>query len=256
MKTICFGTIIRQFDAINSTNEFAEKLLLNEKPCEGSVILAGYQKEGHGTGGNTWYSEAGKNLLASIILYPEFLPPASQFELNKVISLAVLYCVKGFLPNARVTIKWPNDIYVGYRKIAGILIKNSITGTKTENTIVGIGLNVNQNSFPSSLNNPISLSQVSGQTFDVLLVLQQLMEFLEILYQKLKLGEFGFISDQYLQNLLNMNRKSWYHKDNLAFEGIIKGVSQFGRLIMEVDNELVEYDFKEITFLFKNFQSQ
>jgi len=256
MKTRCFGTIINKLETTDSTSLFAEKLLQTEKPCEGSVILAGFQQDGRGAGNNTWQSEAGKNLLASIILYPEFLPPGDQFELNKVISLAVLFCVQGFLPKANVQIKWPNDIYVDYRKIAGILTKNSITGNKIGHTIVGVGINVNQEAFPDDLPNPVSIRQLSGLTVDIQSVLVQLMDFLNILYHKLEVGELGFIDNQYLKNLLNMNRKTWYQKGNQVFEGKITGVSRFGRLQMEINDEMHEYDFKEITLLFKNISSQ
>jgi BirA family biotin operon repressor/biotin-[acetyl-CoA-carboxylase] ligase len=173
-----------------------------------------------------------------------------------VISLAVLYCVQGFLPKSNVLIKWPNDIYVDYRKIAGILTKNSITGNKIGHTIVGIGINVNQMTFPADLPNPVSIKQLSELTVDIQSVLDRLMEFLGILYHKLEAGELGFINNQYLKNLLNMNQKAWYQQGNQVFEGTITGVSRYGRLQMEVDNEIREYDFKEITFLFKNISSQ
>lgn len=255
MKDRCFGSIINHFETIDSTSLFAEKLLLTEKPCEGSVILAGFQQDGRGAGGNSWHSEAGKNLLFSTILYPDFLPPAEQFQLNKVVSLAVLLCVKGFLPKANVMTKWPNDIYVDYRKIAGILIKNAIIGNKIGYSIVGVGLNINQETFPADLPNPVSLRQVTGQIVDIQEVLNQFMELLSVLYHKLEVGDMGFINDQYLKNLLNMNQKSWYQQGDQIFEGKITGVSRFGKLQMEVEDEIREYDFKEITFLFKNIQS-
>lgn len=256
MKTRCFGSVINRFDTIDSTNQFAEKLLLSEKPCEGSVILAGFQETGHGTGSNVWHSEAGKNLLASIILYPDHVIPANQFVLNKVISLAVLYCVKSLIPSQEILIKWPNDIYANYRKIAGILTKNSIMGSKIGYSIVGVGLNVNEEKFPPELPNPVSIKQLSGQNHEIDEVLKILMNFLEIWYEKLEFDEVDFIHDEYLKNLLNLNRKAWYRKENQVFEGIIRGVSPFGKLRMEADNEVTEYDFKEISFLFKNFESQ
>lgn len=256
MKKRCFGNIINRFDTIDSTNLFAERLLLHEKPCEGSVILAGFQETGHGAGSNTWHSEANKNLLASIFLYPEHIQPANQFVLNKVISLAVLYCVKSLVPSGKVLIKWPNDIYVDYKKIAGILTKNSIMGNKIGHSIVGIGLNVNEDKFPPELPNPVSIMQLSQQKHEIDEVLKILMNFLEILYQKLEYDKFDFIHDEYLKNLLNLNRKAWYRKGSQVFEGIIRGVSPFGKLRMETDGEVMEYDFKEISFLFKNFESQ
>lgn len=255
MRNRCFGSIINQFETIDSTSLFAEKLLLTETPCEGSVILAGFQMDGRGAGSNTWQSEAGKNLLASTILYPDFLPPDEQFQLNKVVSLAVLFCVKGFLPKANVMIKWPNDIYVDYRKIAGILIRNAITGNKICHSVVGIGLNINQDTFPADLPNPISIKQVSGRFIEIQVVLIQFMELLSVLYHKMEIGVMDFINDQYLKNLLNMNQKAWYQQGDQIFEGRITGVTRFGKLQMEVEDEIKEYDLKEITFLFKNIQS-
>ena len=116
-------------DIAGSTNEYMlDKIKAGIISEEGTVVIANYQSVGKGLDQNTWESEAGKNLMFSILLKPGFLKADQQFQLTKIISLAVYDFVRNYLPNERIKVKWPNDIYVGNKKIAGILISNTIKG--------------------------------------------------------------------------------------------------------------------------------
>ncbi len=124
---------------VESTNNYANQLILSDAAEEGTVVLAHYQKKGKGQHGNNWESEDEKNLLMSIIIFPGFLDAGKQFLISKVVSLALIDFLK--TETEDVSIKWPNDIYVGKNKIAGILIENSVKGTNMFSAILGIGLN-------------------------------------------------------------------------------------------------------------------
>jgi len=241
---------ILKFNTLSSTNTYAEEILASGQPPEGTVIVADMQTNGQGAGHNTWESEAGKNLLATIILYPDFLPADKQFLLNKCISLAVLKCIKYFAHDNDTSIKWPNDIYVGNKKIGGILIKNTISGQALQNCIVGIGLNINQEYFDKLLPNPVSLLQIIGHETNLDEILAVLYGFVEEEYVKLATGKMDVLDSEYLQNLKFYNQPAKFKAGRFTLEGVICGVSEFGKLKVNVEGKIREFDLKEIEFLF------
>ena len=145
-----------RLNRVNSTNKYAVEMIAKSKPIEGTVISASFQYEGRGQIGRFWESEAEKNITCSTILRPDFLEASDQFQLNIAISLALHDFISHFLDNKDVKIKWPNDIYVGDKKIAGILLQNSLIGKKVNSTIVGTGININQTEFSGDVPNPTS----------------------------------------------------------------------------------------------------
>ena len=159
--------------ATHSTNTLLKELLAKGEWPEGERFLyTAFQTAGRGQAGNGWESEEGKNLLCSILL-----PPRKElFDLNVLTAVAVQRLLgKGF------TIKWPNDIYYGDKKIAGILIENAILGNEVKYSIAGIGLNVNQTTFLSSAPNPVSLKLISGKEMAIDALMQALMNQIEAL---------------------------------------------------------------------------
>ena len=159
--------------ATHSTNTLLKELLAKGEWREGERFLyTAFQTAGRGQAGNGWESEEGKNLLCSILL-----PPKKElFDLNVLTAVAVQRLLgEGF------TIKWPNDIYYGDKKVAGILIENAIIGNEIKYSIAGIGLNVNQTTFLSSAPNPVSLKQISGKETDIDALMQALMTQIEAL---------------------------------------------------------------------------
>jgi len=146
---------IISFDSLPSTNNELKNRLKTNDLSEFTTILTSYQTNGRGQQSNVWESADGLNLTFSVLLKPVFLEPALQFYLSKIVALALTDVLMKYVDE--LSIKWPNDIYVGEKKIAGILIENSLMGSCIDTCVVGIGLNVNQLSFQSSAPNPISL---------------------------------------------------------------------------------------------------
>ena len=159
----------------DSTNTRLKQLLATGQAPD--YIYAGYQTAGRGQTGNGWESERGKNLVCSILVESRKSKVESLFDLNVAVSVAVHRAVTGDglrvtgdglqVTGDEVTIKWPNDIYWGDRKLAGILIENAIVGGELRYAIAGIGLNVNQTEFRSDAPNPISLRQITGREQDI-----------------------------------------------------------------------------------------
>ncbi len=250
MKKRNIGKNIIKINDVDSTNKFLVDISKLGKIKEGTVIFARHQYSGKGQGDNFWESEADKNLTISIIIYPYFLQAKKQFLLNKVVSLAVYDYVKTVLKNYKISIKWPNDVYIGKKKVAGILINNYIRGDKFVYSIVGIGLNINQTVFKSNAPNPISLKNVTDRDFDVRKCLNDLLLFIENRYSQLKDRKENIINYDYINSLFQYNSFNKYKFHDKIIEAKIIGVSEFGKLILENrDSKKFESDLKEIVFI-------
>ena len=159
-STLFIGQNLVKLSEVNSTNTYLKELVSKSEPLiEGTVIMADHQFAGRGQKDNIWYSQAGKNLTFSIYLKPSSLAVSKQFVLNMVICLGIVDALKPILGNDS-KIKWPNDIYFKNNKLGGILIENSTKGYQLKESIIGIGLNVNQKDFPESLSRVTSISNV------------------------------------------------------------------------------------------------
>lgn len=249
MQKLLFLQNIKRFHEIESTNISAERWITDESPPEGSAVVASFQTKGAGMAGNSWESEADKNLLVSFILYPDFLDASDQFMINKVVSLAVQECVRKFVGSAEVSVKWPNDIYAGSRKIAGILSRNSVAGSKMVYSVVGIGLNVNQGKFSSEIPNPVSMKMLSGKEFNLDEVMIKLAIHFEEFYHLLKSNEGSRLDDLYLNSLYKLNQEAFFMHNKKRFSGTIVGVSRFGFLQIAVNGRIKEFDIKDVQFL-------
>ncbi len=244
------GNKIISYGIVESTNKTATELLAKGGLEEGSVVVASFQEAGKGQPGNHWESEAGKNLTISVILYPAFLLPEKQFMLNKIISLGVVDFIRIMLPELVVKIKWPNDIYIEQKKVAGILINNVIQGHSLEQTIVGIGVNINQNTFRSDAPNPVSLFQLSGIQYDLKKSLACLCEALDKWYEILKNGNYERIDEQYLNSLYQFDIFKKYRVFDQEMMAKIIGVTNYGKLLLEgKDQKRMECDLKEVVFV-------
>lgn len=260
MNTLFVGKNLLELSEVDSTNAFASQLLPG-KPVEGTVIMAAYQSAGKGQQTNTWLSEANANLTFSLILYPRFLRPDRAFSLNKVISLALKNGLQELLPDTEVQIKWPNDILVQRKKIAGILIENHLNQHGIKASIIGIGLNVNQIKFPGELGSKAtSLSLEAGRQFDLKSVFEKLMVHLEPLFLQLRTGNTNRIDYEYLQALYGYGEHIHVRILNPATvqdlpgkpiekEVILVGVAPEGRLALQVSNQLHYFNHKEVEFL-------
>tara|TARA_B100000809_G_C15135080_1_gene530189 strand:- start:778 stop:1530 length:753 start_codon:yes stop_codon:yes gene_type:complete len=232
---------------VNSTNAFIKQLVqTSDNEVEGFVVTTKNQTKGRGQQGNTWESEPGKNLTFSIYLKPNILVQ-NQFILSKLVSLGITdFLMEIGIQN--VQIKWPNDIYIGSQKVAGILIENALKSNKVYSAIVGVGLNVNQLTFNSG-NNPISIINEIRCEQDLSALLNQLLFFIEKRYISLKQGKEKVIDTNYLELLLGINKELKFKIGEEILSGEIKGVNSIGKLQVLIDNKLNEFDLKEIAFL-------
>ena len=235
------------FDTLSSTNDRMLAMLIDTNPAEGTVIYTAFQTGGKGHMGNTWKSERGKNLLFSILLLPDFLLPSQQFELSKIISLALADIIRTHCKD--VSIKWPNDVLSRGKKIAGILIENVVTGNRINRSVAGIGLNVNQVRFGNDIPNPTSLLLETGCQFDMTELLDQLIRRIEVWYNVLYRDELENINREYLKNLYGINEVREFTGRGKKFLAKIGGVEQTGELVLELESgEKLKFGFKEIKF--------
>jgi BirA family biotin operon repressor/biotin-[acetyl-CoA-carboxylase] ligase len=240
---------IKRFSHLDSTFSAAQVWLDDNIPDEFSVVLADYQTNGKGAGSNSWESSDGKNILLSMILYPKFLFAKDQFQLHKVFSLAIFDTVKHFIPGGNVAVKWPNDILVEKKKIAGLLFRNTVESEMITTSIAGIGLNVNQESFPDYIPNPCSLKTTAGKAFDKEQVLIHLIDKIQYYYCLLKDGKFDYLDQVYLKRLFNYQKDAEYLIGDKKLHGQIVEVSNFGQLGLLAEGRLLFFDMKEIQFI-------
>ena len=233
-----------------STNLYAMNILKSNALAEGSVVLTHSQTQGKGQGVNRWESEPGKNLTATIILYPGFLKPEDQFMLTRVVSLSVCSVLDKYEMPSRAMIKWPNDIYINQRKIAGILINNEITGTCISTTIAGVGLNINQESFSENAPGATSMKILTGIAYDLEKILSEWHESLEFWYKKLINSEFTTLEEKYLERMYLLNQPASYIIKGNQMEATIIGLAEYGMLMLK-DNSGKQYicALQEVVFV-------
>lgn len=249
LDTLFIGREQHQLPSVNSTNEHALSLLSKSKPPEGTVVSTPNQVAGRGQIGSNWESEAGKNICMSVILYPKFLNAGRQFLLSQAVSLAVFDLLEKYFPG-QTKIKWPNDIYINGKKAVGILIQNSVSGAQLRSSVIGIGINVNQEIFRSGAPNPTSFKLESGNEFNTGQLINELCHFLENRYLKLKSGNIVPLQAAYLKHLYRFQIPSFFENGNGAvFKGTITGISEKGQLKIYISGKEKLFGLKEIKFL-------
>ena len=246
------GSEIIRLAEVDSTNRFYMDWLGIERPAEGTVVIADAQTAGRGLDGTVWESTPFMNLTFSYVLYPDFLAPDSQFCLNKAISLGLADALKKILPYQNdIRIKWPNDIYIGDRKLAGTLIQNGVKGSRFDFAVIGIGLNVNQDNFPSFAVNPVSLKMAAAKDFDLDEIFKIVANHLNSRYDQLKKGATKIIDVDYLNLLYRFQQLSGFIYKKTHIRGKITGVNRYGQLVVEIPGEkIIQCDLKEISFDF------
>lgn len=250
INTVFIGKVAICLNSVDSTNKYAQELITKTNPIEGTVIRAEEQYAGRGQFGSEWKSKPGENITISIILCPKFMLVKHQFYLNAAIALGVYDFVKQILQST-VSIKWPNDIYIGEKKVAGLLIENILRGAYLDKTIVGIGININQIDFDPSLPNPTSLCLECQNKFSIDDLLLQLYACLERQYFRLQKGSFQNIIKDYQKCLLGMDIIRKYKlSDGTIIEAEIVGVEENGRLLVKYNETIRSFDLKEISVLF------
>ena len=243
--------MIYHLDTTSSTNDDAR----DEKYREGDVVWADFQTAGRGQRGHEWHSRKGENLTFSVVLEPTFVAIAEQFAVSEVVALSLVDMLAEYGIEARI--KWTNDIYVGDKKLVGILIEHSLATSTLRRTIVGVGINVNQTEFDASLPNPVSMAQLLDRELNVEEVLQRFLAHLQRNYEALREMQNAKCK---MQNLLHLRynellyRLGEFHTYALPsgerFEAKILGTAFSGALRLENEaGEIKDYLFKEVEFI-------
>lgn len=242
------GKFLIHEESMTSTNAYANQWISKTNPTDGTVILADFQTAGRGQHNNSWEALSGENLTCSIIYKPDFLQASDQYTLNMAVALGVRQTVQEFLPDSEVRVKWPNDIMVGNGKVAGVLIENTLHGRKLKNTIIGIGLNINQTDF-EGLPHAVSLKLESGQSFDRLEVLNVLCLQVESQYLRLRHGQAAGIVANYNEYLFGKNEEVLCMMSGTEQTIIPSHVSADGRIAVRHQGEMKSFLHGEFTWL-------
>ena len=239
-----------KLDATDSTNSYLRQMSKSKELGKWTVVTSDYQTQGRGQKGAVWESEKGKNLICSVLVKLNDFNAADQFILNCAVSVGIHHYLKRYnLP--KLKIKWPNDIMSVSKKLGGILIENTLVSDKISHSIIGIGININQEKFSDELPMAVSIKQLTKSETSRDIFLQDMLNAIQ--------RQFEMIFDHQYEQLWSLYQESLYRKDQPhmfensegeRFMGIIRGVSQQGQLLVEnEDASLKAYNFKEIVYL-------
>lgn len=249
---------IVELDTVDSTSNYLARLAAEGAP-HATVVTARNQTAGRGQRGNSWEAEPGKNITMSMLLRAPYLPavaPARQFALSEHVALATASVIAPLLPcPEELAVKWPNDIYVGDRKIAGILLECAISTAGITRMTVGLGLNVNQTRFVSDAPNPVSLAMITGRTYELRPLLNDLAQ--AILKFPAVTGEEYPFPDTHTRYMAALWRREGMHRyrdkeTGEEFEAAIDNVMPDGHLrLRHVDGTLTLHPFRTLTALLR-----
>ena len=275
-------------ESVDSTNNYLRTFQPSEE-CPITLVTADFQTSGRGQRGNSWESEVGKNIVYSLLVHPTTIRPSQMFAISEVAALSVCEALDPLRPSGTspimgrildterlasststdkcdqslpitgevsrsdgeglFSIKWPNDIYYGNRKIAGILIETDIMGGRIANAIIGVGININQREFLSDAPNPISLFQILGKETDRDLILSRIMQCFTELYALLQQGDLSTLHTRYMQRLYRREGFYRYADDKGTFSARIVNIEPSGHYILEdTEGHQRRYAFKEVSF--------
>lgn len=244
---------ILNLEEVDSTNTYmmreAERL---ESPV---MVTANRQTAGQGQRGNSWESAPGENLTFSIFYRPEKLAPMAQFSMSEAVALAVVDFLR--VHDVEAKVKWPNDIYVGDRKICGILIRHSVIGGKVDYSVIGVGVNVNQLEFLSDAPNPVSMAQITGGRYDIAALYAEISAIMESRLEQI--GDEDFrksLHAEFMETLWRGDGKAYPFVDNATgevFNATIADIAAHGPVMLRLeDGSCRTYAFKEVAFLMMN----
>ncbi len=240
---------IIKLDAIGSTNSFIKKLAENNPLESFTVVVAKHQFAGQGQQGTTWLSPSGKNLTFSVLIRINSFETTKQFYLSMAVSLGIITELKRII-DTTFNIKWPNDILAGKDKIAGILIENIIGSGKIKQSIVGIGLNVNQIIFSEGLENVTSLKKISGKDFNLDVLLEAIVKSIAYFVGFIESMQLEQLKEQYMGLLYKLEIPQVFEgQHGKLFMGRIMNVSEKGELVVQLEDETIrKFNLKEIKF--------
>ena len=232
-------------DETDSTNRWLRDYALSQ-PEGDYVVVSEYQTAGRGCGTNSWESERGKNLTFSLLIHPTEITADCQFRISEAVSLALCETLDGYVTDRQVSVKWPNDIYVDDCKICGMLIENRLRGRLMTDSIIGIGLNVNQREFFSDAPNPVSLVQLLGHEVALEPLLQAFLQKLEPMLQM----DPETLGKAYRNRLYRRGGEHEYRDGKGLFRAKLLNVLDDGRLVLlDTEGTARIYAFKEVQFV-------
>ena len=240
---------IIKLDAIDSTNSYLKKIILEKDVSDYTIVTANFQTEGKGQLGYMWESEDSKNLLCSIYKKDLGIKVEDQFVLSMLVSLSIIRTLEKLnLP--KLYIKWPNDIMSDNKKICGILVENMVKQNSIKESVIGIGLNVNQDTF-KNLPNATSIKKIKGVAFNIDELLNDLANNIKKQFIDFNQSKIDLIFRQYEDVLYRMNIPSTFkNSEGDVFNGFIKGVNNLGRLkVLLEDNLIKSYSIKDISLM-------
>ena len=239
---------IIKLDTIDSTNSYLRELAIHEEVDNFTVVTAKHQSEGKGQIDKKWITEPNKNLTFSVLLKEKY-----QILYKKYINIAVSLALHDWFSQKKVkdlSIKWPNDIMADSKKLSGILIETMIRGSKIYHTVIGIGINVNQQQFSSEIKSASSLSLETNKTYDLDVLLLEILPMIQHRVQAFLSGKFKELEDAYSKLLYRKDTPSdFVDNQGNRFVGSITGISQNGNLLISTENGSVrEFGVKEVAF--------
>jgi len=252
LQTDCFGRTIRGYSSVTSTNTLALDWI-HEGAQEGHVVITDYQTEGRGRFGRTWTSGQGVNLLFSIILQPP-LPPEHLGLVSLVVGLAVAETVEKYAEPALSAVKWPNDVLLNDKKCCGILLESIVQSQNVPTSIVvaGVGLNVNQDTFPDEISpHATSMLLESGRFLPRAELMCHLLLIMERHYQTLLSEGFEALKQSYHARLYGLHQpaQAAVIGSNEQLHGTITGISDTGALLFQTKKRLEKLYAGEVTFV-------
>lgn len=238
---------IVKIDDITSTNDYLIAMQTPDELC----VVTDYQSTGKGMGTNTWESEQGKNLLFSILIHPVWLDVSRQYLMSMVEALALRDALLPLIPKGdMLTIKWPNDIYYGDKKLSGTRIDVNLQGWHIQDMVIGTGININQSVFCGSAPNPISLVQITGKKHDVQVLLQNILTHFDYYRRLLEHGDVDSIVSLYHTYLYRRDGMYKYEDADGVFEAQLHSVAPNGLMTLRrCDGTLSSYEFKEVRYV-------
>jgi BirA family biotin operon repressor/biotin-[acetyl-CoA-carboxylase] ligase len=243
----CIGSRFEELTTIDSTNLYAMQKIHAGLTRHGDSFFAHTQVAGRGQRGKQWWSLPGQNIAMSVVLNTTKLASSERFRLSATMAMGVLDWLQDLAPGNWKT-KWPNDIYFNDRKAGGILIENLLKGGRWSHSVVGIGINMNQHSFPEHIPNPVSLFQVAKKMNNCTNEARRLCGFLEVRWQQLINGGWSVLLDDYNENLFGRGNICRLKKESVVIPCLIQGVNAQGQLIAGENSEWA-FEFGEVSWV-------
>ena len=211
------------------------------------AVYTDFQTAGRGADSNKWHSSRGLNILTSIY-FETGLAAADQFVFNLWFATSTRRFLAKYVPE--VLIKWPNDMYIHDRKLAGDLTEHSVSGNRLDFTVAGIGIDVNEEVFPDWIPNPTSLFLETGRRYDIGTLMDEYLAALRDRRPLLNLEHSAELREEYLSHLYRLNELQSYNIKGQQITAIIRNIDHFGRLVLELpDGRQEAYGFKEIGYV-------